>query len=211
MLFVNSLCKKGVKACSIVSEFALRQQIRSMSLIAPGTSMLSSVIHLEKARPWYNSASEGSNLASDNAVRLTDIFKGKTVALFGVPAPFTGTCTNEHYPGYKKLADELLDAGCDEIICYSVSDPYAHHGWQLALKNDTEKIKFFADPEATFAKAYGVDRVYDKVSLGTRSERFSMIVVDGNVAYFKVVDNAAADAEQLLEELREIKDNKEFA
>lgn len=172
--------------------------------------MLSSVIHLEKAHPWHNNAKDGSNLASDNAVRLTDIFRGKTVALFGVPAPFTGTCTNEHYPGYKMLADELMDAGCDEIICYAVSDPYAHHHWQLALQNDPEKIKFFADPDATFAKAYGVDRVYDNVSLGTRSERFSMIVVDGNVAFFKIVDNAAADAETVLEELREIKHNKEF-
>jgi len=55
-----------------------------------------SVISLQKPRPWFMCAEEGSNMAQDNAVTLTELFgRDKTVALFGVPAPFTGTCTRE--------------------------------------------------------------------------------------------------------------------
>jgi len=70
-----------------------KQGVRS---IAIGTDMVSSVISLQKARPWYMCAEEGSNKAADNAVTLRELFgRDKTVAMFGVPAPFTGTCTRK--------------------------------------------------------------------------------------------------------------------
>ena len=78
---------------------------------------------LQAVRPWYMSDSEGSNTKADNERTMTDLFAAKTVALFGVPAPFTGTCTNEHYPGYKQLVKTFKDEGVDEIICYAVADP----------------------------------------------------------------------------------------
>jgi peroxiredoxin len=169
--------------------------------------MISSVISLQKARPWYMNNDEGSNLAVDNAVTLKDLFSNKTVAMFGVPAPFTGVCTEEHYPGYSRLADEFLAEGCDEIVCYTVSDPYALDGWQKALKNDPSKIRFLADPKSSFAKAYGVDTNYDDSSLGDRSIRFSMLVVNGNVQAFRKVEDAKSDAATLLSELKEVKEH----
>lgn len=179
----------------------------SVRTIMIGTDMISSVVALQKCRPWYMSEKEGSNLAADNVVTLKELFADKTVALFGVPAPFTGTCTNEHYPGYQALADELLASGADEIVCYAVSDPYALHAWAKALNNDFKKIRFLAD-DGTFAKAYGVDVNYDVVSLGDRSKRFSMIVSKGRIATFRIVDDALADAETLLKELKELKENE---
>lgn len=179
---------------------------RSISI---GTDMVSSVISLQKARPWYMNKDQGSNKAVDNAVTLRDLFENRTVALFAVPAPFTGTCTNEHFPGFQKLQDEIREAGADEIVCVSVADPYSMHGWQLALGNDSSKITFLADPDATFAKAFGVDRDYSECSLGLRSERFSMIVSNGIVNSFKIVKDAAKDAEELLKELRDIKENED--
>lgn len=169
--------------------------------------MLSTVIGLERARPWYNSDKEGSNLAKDNTVTLQKLFAHRTVALFGIPAPFTGTCTHQHYPGYQALAADLQRAGCDEIVCYTVADPYAHHGWAQSLQNNPDDITFLVDPDATFAKAYGVDRVYAECSLGQRSERFSMIVNDGIVTNFRLVEDAAADAAELLNDLKELKEN----
>ncbi len=68
---------------------------------------------------------KNSNLADDNAVSMEDLFKGKKVVVFGVPAPFTGTCTNAHYPPFKALQDDFKAKGVDEIVCYSVADPYA--------------------------------------------------------------------------------------
>ena len=186
------------------SAAALRLQIRSISV---GTDMISSAISLQKARPWLMSAEEGSNLAKDNAVTMKELFNGKVVAVFGVPAPFTGTCTNEHYPGYKAIADEIKAEGVHEIVCYAVSDPYAHHGWSRALKNDDSKITFLADPDSSFARAYGVDKVYDDASLGARSIRFSMIVNNGTVMNFRQVDDALNDAETLLEEVKDMNEN----
>jgi hypothetical protein len=44
----------------------------------------------QEARPWHMSSEEGSNKAVDNAMTMSSVFQGKTVAVFGVPAPFTG-------------------------------------------------------------------------------------------------------------------------
>ena len=173
--------------------------------IAVGTNMIEkSDVSLQKARQWYMSEAEGSNLAKDNAVSMQDLFKGKTVALFGVPAPFTGTCSNEHYPPYKMLAEDFKKAGVDELVCYSVSDPYAHRGWAVSLKNNHDDITFLADPDAQFAKSFGVDAMYPEVSLGQRSVRFSMLVKDGVVKSFHLVKDANKDAETLLEDARRL-------
>lgn len=181
------------------------QTTRSITI---GTDMISSVISLQKARPWFMSDSEGSNMAVDNAVSLKDLFEGKKVAIFGVPAPYTGTCTNEHYPPYKEHADTILKQGVDKLICYSVADPYSHHAWAKSLGNDFDKIEFFADADCSFAKAYGLDTDYSAASLGHRSKRFSMYVDDGSVKLFHMVEDAKKDAETLLEGIKELKDNE---
>lgn len=69
-----------------------------------------------------------------------------------------------------------------------------------------DDITFLADPDASFAIAYGIDRRYDDYSLGLRSERFRMIVVDGVVTNFALVENAASDAQEMLRELRELQE-----
>ena len=159
----------------------------------------------------------------DNARSMNDLFaSNKVVVMFGVPAPFTGTCTNEHYPGYKVLVDEFKKQGVHDIICYTVSDPYSHHAWSKALnKGDDEEsnptqIAFLADPDASWAIKYGVDgesrNVADKYasfSLGRlNSIRFSMLVVDGKVKTFHVVDDAKKDAEKLLEDVKQYNSEK---
>jgi peroxiredoxin len=180
----------------------LRKVVMSQSKsISTGTDLLSSSIVLHKAHPWYESDAEGSNLAADNAVSLKDLFENKTVAVFAVPAPFTGTCTLAHYPGYKENADAFLKSGCDEIVCLSVSDPYANAAWAKSMGNDDSKIKFYSDPDGAFIKAHGLEMDAAAVSLGSRSQRFSMIVKNGKVSKFRLVDDAVADAKTLLEEL----------
>lgn len=79
------------------SILSLSQQQGAVRSISIGTDMVSSVIRLQKARPWSMSDDGRSNLAADNAVPLSELFaREKTVAVFGVPAPFTGTCTSEY-------------------------------------------------------------------------------------------------------------------
>ncbi|KAL3925671.1 MAG: hypothetical protein SGILL_000250 [Bacillariaceae sp.] len=182
---------KKVGSCKIISTY-----IRSISV---GSNLLSSDATLQKARPWYMSDAEGSNMAADNAMSMKDVFEGKVVAMFGVPAPFTGTCSTAHYPPYKASAKDFKAAGVDAIICYSVSDPYAMNGWSVSLNNDDEDIQFLADHEGGWAKEFGVDAVYEPVSLGSRSIRFSMLVDNGEVKAYNVVEDATKDAEVLLE------------
>ena len=79
-------------------------------------------VSLQRARPW---SSEKSNKAADNMVSLRELFLNRKVAFFAIPAPFTGTCTTEHVPGYQALADQFYAKGVNEIICYSVACPYA--------------------------------------------------------------------------------------
>ena len=141
-----------------------------------------------------------SNLAKDNAVTMPDLFQGKKVAIFGVPSPFTGTCTTAHYPPYQKLQDEFLAKGVDEIVCYSVSDPYAHYNWGKVMDNDFDKISFLADVDGAWARSNELERDYTGASLGHRSARFSMIVEDGIVTAFNLVEDADGDAGLLLEQ-----------
>jgi len=168
--------------------------------ISIGTNLVDSECTLQKARPWHMN-NKDSNLADDNAVTMTDLFKGKKVAFFGIPAPFTGTCTTAHYPPYQKLQDEFKSRGVDEIVCYSVADPYSHFNWGKALGNDFKKISFLADVNCEWAKSYDLDRDYTASSLGHRSARFSMIVEDGIVKSFNIVEDANADAQTLLEQV----------
>merc|ERR1719162_602202 len=170
--------------------------------IAIGTDLSANTdLAWQSARPWHMDDSSGSNMAKDNANTMKDIFKGKKVAVFGIPAPFTGTCTNAHVPGYKDAADDFKGKGVDEIICYSVACPYAHHVWAENMNVDQNKISFLADVDGSWAKAYDLDVDYSAASLGVRSKRFSMFIDDGIVKSFQIVEDAAGDAKVLLEQV----------
>mmetsp|Transcript_10245 Transcript_10245/g.14490 ORF Transcript_10245/g.14490 Transcript_10245/m.14490 type:complete len:212 (+) Transcript_10245:71-706(+) len=171
-------------------------------MIAIGTDLINSDHVWQKARDW-NMDGTASNMAADNGITMFDMFSKKTVVVFGVPAPFTGTCTNEHYPPYAKLAPDFQKEGVDELVCYTVSDPYAHYGWSKSLQNNDKDISFVADTEGEWAKEYDLDRDYSAASLGTKSARFSMLVKDGIVKSFHFVeDDATKDAETILEDVK---------
>jgi peroxiredoxin len=142
-----------------------------------------------------------SNLAKDNEVTMTDIFKGKKVAVFGVPAPFTGVCTQSHYPRYKSLVGDFKKKGVESVVCFSVADPYSHHNWGKAMGNDFNEITFLVDDTCVWAKEHGLDRDYTGASLGHRAARFSMIVENGVVKSFNMVEDAEKDAQNLLDQV----------
>ena len=139
-----------------------------------------------------------SNLAKDNEVAMSELFKGRKVAFFGIPAPFTGTCTTAHYPAYQKLQDDFYSKGVDEIVCNSVADPYSHFNWGKVMGNNFDKISFLADVYCDWAKSHDLDKDFSVSSLGLRSARFSMVVEDGIIKSFNMVKDAKKDAETLL-------------
>jgi peroxiredoxin len=132
-----------------------------------------------------------------------DIFKGRKVVLFAVPGAFTPTCQNNHLPGYLKNAETIKAKGVDAIAVTGVNDVFVMNAWCKA--NDAEgKIEFLADGNADFAKALGLAMDGSGFGLGTRGQRFSMLVNDGVVEQLHVEapgDFKVSSAEYLLENL----------
>ena len=109
-----------------------------------------------------------------------DIFKGKKVALFAVPGAFTPTCHKNHLPGFLQNAGAIKAKGIDTIAVTGVNDVFVMDAWKKASGAEG-KIEFLADGNGEFAKA--IDMTFDGSGngLGTRSRRYSMLVVDGVV------------------------------
>jgi glutaredoxin/glutathione-dependent peroxiredoxin len=105
---------------------------------------------------------------------------GKRVAIFGLPGAFTPTCSAKHVPGYVESAHLLQAAGVDEIWCVSVNDAFVMGAWGREQKTGG-KLRMMADGSAAFAQATGLTLDLTARGMGVRSDRYSMLVVDGVV------------------------------
>ncbi len=128
---------------------------------------------------------------------------GKTIVLFAVPGAFTPTCSNDHLPGFVQRADEIKSKGVDSIVCLSVNDPFVMAAWGEA-KGVGEKVVMIADGNADFTKQLGLELDASGFGMGTRAQRFSMIVKDGKVSALNVDPGgslASSTADKILEQL----------
>ncbi|MFQ5347616.1 MAG: peroxiredoxin [Rhodothalassiaceae bacterium] len=105
--------------------------------------------------------------------------KGKAV-LFAVPGAFTPTCSAKHLPGFLAHADEIRAKGVDTIACVSVNDAFVMGAWGKAQGADG-KVEMLADGNGEFARAVGLELDASGFGMGTRSQRFAMIIEDGVV------------------------------
>jgi peroxiredoxin len=110
----------------------------------------------------------------------SDIFGGKTVALFAVPGAFTPTCSAKHLPGFVQSAADLKAKGVDTIACVSVNDVFVMNAWGLD-QGVGQDVVMLADGNGDFTKAIGLELDGSKFGMGPRSQRYSMIVKDGVV------------------------------
>ena len=62
-------------------------------------------------------------------VSTSEIFDGKTVALFAVPGAFTPTCSARHLPGFKDNLATFKGQGVDTVACVSVNDAFVMQAW----------------------------------------------------------------------------------
>jgi peroxiredoxin len=116
-----------------------------------------------------------------------EIFKGKKVVLFAVPGAFTPTCHKNHLPGFVTNADKIKGKGVDAIAVTGVNDVFVMDAWKKATGAEG-KIEFLADGSANFAKALGLSVDLGERGLGTRSQRYCMVVEDGVVKTLNVED-----------------------
>jgi peroxiredoxin (alkyl hydroperoxide reductase subunit C) len=137
------------------------------------------------------------------AITTDEIFKGKKVVLFALPGAFTPTCSAKHVPGFVEKADEIKAKGVDTIACLSVNDAFVMGAWGKD-QNVGDKVLMLADGSAALTKALGLELDLSERGLGLRSDRYAMIVEDGEVKMLAREEPGAfevSSAEAVLEAL----------
>ena len=117
-------------------------------------------------------------------IATEEIFSGKKVVFFAVPGAFTPGCSITHLPGYVVNADKIKAMGVDTIVCMSVNDAFVMGAW--GESQNAEELLMLADGNGEFSAALGLDFDGSGFGLGTRSQRFAMIVEDGTVSHLNV-------------------------
>ena len=151
---------------------------------------------------FIESETEGCALGP-NTFKVEELTKGKKIAIFGLPGAYTPTCSAQHVPGYVKHAEELKAKGVDEIWCISVNDAFVMGAWGRELKA-TGIVRMMADGNAAYSKLLGLDADFSKFGMGTRSQRYSLLVDNGVVTQLNVEQGGkfeVSNAETLLGQL----------
>ena len=112
-------------------------------------------------------------------VNILDLCKGKTIIL-GMPGAFTKTCSALHLPGYIKNYELASKKGITKIVCIAVNDPNVMKAWEKN-QNVGSKIFMAGDPFLKFTKAIGAEVDKSEKGLGIRSNRYTMLVEDGQI------------------------------
>ncbi len=119
-------------------------------------------------------------------VPSADVFKGKTVALFGLPGAFTPTCHKSHMPGFVAAAATLQAKGVDAIVCLTVNDPHVAAAWARETGAEAAGIRVLGDSLAEMTLAMGMDFDGSARGLGIRCKRFSALIRDGEVMILNI-------------------------
>jgi len=155
-----------------------------------------------KLQEYFEEERQGCSIGP-NSVEVREATKGKKVAIFGLPGAFTPTCSAKHVPSYMNNRDKLMAKGVDEIWCFAVNDAFVMDAWARDQKA-YGKIRFMADGSADYTKKLGLDLDLNARGLGTRCQRFSMVVDDGVVKSLNVEAPGkfeVSDAETMLKQL----------
>jgi len=96
-------------------------------------------------------------------------------------------------PGFLANADALKAKGVDTIACISVNDAFVMGAWGKDQKVG-DKIMMLGDGNAEFANAMGLTMDGSKFGLGTRSQRYAMVVENGTIKQLLVEKPGAFEA-----------------
>ena len=113
-------------------------------------------------------------------VQTGEVLGTGTVVLFAVPGAFTPTCSDFHLPSYVIRNEELRAKGVDTIACLSVNDAFVMGAWG-EQQGVGDGVLMLADGNGEFTRALGLEMDGSGFGLGTRSQRYAMILRDGVV------------------------------
>jgi peroxiredoxin len=132
-----------------------------------------------------------------------ELFGDKKVVLFALPGAFTPTCSAKHLPGFVNNFQAIKAKGVDAIACLSVNDAFVMDAWGKD-QNVEDKVMMLADGNADFTKAVGLTMDGTGYGMGTRSQRYAMIIDRGVVKALNVEAPGAfevSSAESMLKAL----------
>ena len=138
-------------------------------------------------------SSELFYLAQDNSVKKIDILdlcKNEKIIILGMPGAFTKTCSALHLPGYIKNYELAQKKGISKIICIAVNDPNVMKAWGENQKAE-KKIFMAGDPFSKFTKTIGAEVDKSEKGLGMRSNRYTMLIENGEVKKIAVEKETA--------------------
>ena len=130
------------------------------------------------------------------SVQTGEVLGTGKVVLFAVPGAFTPGCSKIHLPGYVEKGAELKAKGVTTIACISVNDPWVMDAWGAA--QGASDIVMLADGNAAFTEAMGLTFDGSGAGLGTRSQRYAVVINDGIITDLEVepapgVDKSSCD------------------
>lgn len=125
--------------------------------------------------------------AGPGGISTDDLFSGKKVVLVSVPGAFTPTCSMNHLPGFVDQADALLAKGVDTIACMAVNDVFVMDAWGKD-RGVGDKVMMLADGNGEYAAALGLELDASGFGMGTRGQRFALVVDDGIATHVAVED-----------------------
>ncbi len=112
------------------------------------------------------------------ALSTDDLFAGKKVVLVSVPGAFTPTCSMNHLPGFVEQAEALRGKGVDTIACMAVNDTFVMDAWGKD-RGVGDDVVMLADGNGDYAIALGLEFDASAFGMGTRGQRFAIVVDDG--------------------------------
>jgi len=116
--------------------------------------------------------------AGPGAISTDDLFSGKKVVLVSVPGAFTPTCSAKHLPGFVEQAAALQGKGVDTVACMAVNDVFVMDAWGKD-QNVGDNVMMLADGNGEYAAALGLEMDGTAFGMGTRGQRFAIVVDDG--------------------------------
>ena len=143
------------------------------------------------------------NADGPGSLSTEELFSGKKVVVFSVPGAFTPTCSKEHLPGFVEQADAIKAKGVDTIACMAVNDMFVMDAWGKSA-GAGDSVLMLADGNGTYAAALGLELDASGFGLGTRGQRFALVVEDGTVTQLHVeapMEFKVSSAESILENL----------
>jgi peroxiredoxin len=118
-------------------------------------------------------------------VQTGEVLGSGKVVLFAVPGAFTPTCSDYHLPSFVIRHDDLKAKGVDTVACISVNDPFVMDAWGRDQQVGSS-VTMLADGNGEFTAAVGLEMDGSGFGLGSRSQRYAMIIEDGVVTALNV-------------------------